>query len=211
MAMTEWMIQGTEITNCNCDFSCPCQFNALPTNADCQAALALHIEKGHYGNVSLDGLTIAATAAWPGPIHMGRGVIQPVVDERASDAQRQALLKIMSGEDTEPGATFFQVFATTFEKVHDPLFRKIDYAVDIESRKARFSVPGLVDSTVTPILNPVTGAEHRVRVTLPHGFEYHEAEYASGTFKSDGPIRLDFDKSHSHLARIHMTGKGVVH
>jgi hypothetical protein len=211
MPMTEWMIEGKEITSCNCDFSCPCQFNAPPTHGDCQATLAVHIDKGHYGNVKLDGLTIAATVAWPGPIHMGHGVIQPIVDERATDEQRQALLKIMSGEDTEPGATVFQVFATTYEKVHDPMFKKIDFSVDIENRKAHFSVPGVVDTKVTPILNPVTGAEHRVRVTLPHGFEYHEAEYASATFKSDAPIKLDFQNTHAHLAKIHMTGKGVVH
>jgi len=211
MAMTDWMIKGTEIANCNCDYSCPCQFNARPTHGNCQATIALHIDQGHYGKVKLDGLTIAATAAWPGAIHEGHGAIQPIVDERASAEQREALLKIMSGEDTEPGATFFQVFSATFDKVHEPVFAKIDFALDIDSRKGRFTVPGMVEATVTPILNPVTGAEHRVRVTLPHGFEYHEAEYASGTFKSGAPIELDFANSHSHLASIHMTGKGVVH
>ena len=69
MTMTEWMIKGTDFTVCNCDFSCPCQFNALPTHGDCRAAVAVHIEEGHHGDVKLDGLTFAATVAWPGPIH----------------------------------------------------------------------------------------------------------------------------------------------
>jgi hypothetical protein len=209
--MTEWMIKGTEIVTCNCDYSCPCQFNALPTNGNCHASLAVHIEEGHHGSVKLDGLTIAATVAWPGAIHMGKGVIQPIVDERASEAQRQALLKIMSGEDTEPGATFFQVFSATYEKVLDPMFKRIDYTADIDGRRGRYSVPGVVEVSAAPILNPVTGMEHRVRVTLPQGFEYHEAEFASGTLKSDAPIKLDSANTHAHLARIHMTGTGVVH
>ena len=211
MAMTEWKIDGTELANCNCDYSCPCQFNALPTHGNCEAALALHIEKGHHGNVSLDGLNIAATVVWPGPIHLGGGVIQPIVDERATDEQRNALLRIMSGEDTDPGATFFQVFSTTYEKVLDPVFRKIEFDVDIETRKGTFRVADIVDSKTTPILNPVTGAEHRVRVTLPHGFEYHEAEYASATLKFDVPAKISIENGHAHIAKISMTGHGVIH
>lgn len=211
MAMTEWAIRGSEIVSCNCDYSCPCQFNALPTNGDCRATVAVHIDKGHHGNVKLDGLTIAATVAWPGAIHMGKGHIQPIVDERADTAQREALLKIMSGQDTEPGATFFQVFATTYEKILDPMFKRIDYKADLESREGRISVPGVVEVSTKPIKNPVTGMEHRVRINLPHGFEYDVAEVASGTTKSDGPIKLDIENGHAHLAVINMTGKGVVH
>ena len=102
MAHTDWMIRGPEIASCNCSYGCPCQFNALPTDGTCRAAVGIQIDKGHYGKVKLDGLRLAATAAWPGPIHMGHGEIQPIVDERATPEQREALLKIMSGQDTEP-------------------------------------------------------------------------------------------------------------
>ena len=84
MAHTDWMIRGPEISTCNCSYGCPCQFNALPTDGTCRAAVGMHIEKGHHGKVKLDGLNWAATAAWPGPIHMGHGEIQPIVDERAT-------------------------------------------------------------------------------------------------------------------------------
>lgn len=211
MAHTEWMIEGTEIVNCNCDYSCPCQFNALPTHGDCRAALAVHIEKGHHGKVKLDGLNFAATIAWPGPIHLGKGEILPVVDERASAEQREALLKIMSGQDTEPGATIFQVFSTTYEKIHDPVFQRIDYKVDMESREARFAVPGFVEASTTAIKNPVTGDPHRVRVSLPKGFEYDTAEFCSGTAKAGAPVKIDHTGTHAHLAKLHMTGKGVIH
>ena len=101
MSFTEWMISGPEISSCNCAYGCPCQFNALPTDGTCRAAVGMQITKGHYGKVKLDGLRWAATAAWPGPIHMGHGEILPIVDERATPEQREALLKIMSGQDTE--------------------------------------------------------------------------------------------------------------
>ncbi|MCM3016194.1 DUF1326 domain-containing protein, partial [Bacillus subtilis] len=56
--MTPWEIQGTEMISCNCSYGCPCQFNALPTNGNCEAMGAISIDSGHYGDVVLDGHAI---------------------------------------------------------------------------------------------------------------------------------------------------------
>src|SRR2546423_1924811 len=121
---------------------------------------------------------------WPGPVHEGHGKCQPFVDERADGEQREALLKIMSGQDTEPMATMFAVFASTLEKVHDPIFAKIDFNVDVEARKGRYAVAGLIESVGEPIKNPVTGAETRARIDLPNGFEYEIAEIGRSMTKA---------------------------
>ena len=71
-------------------------------------------------------------------------------------------------------------------------------------------IPGVIDTSIEPIRNPVTGKEHRVSVHLPEGFEYHQAEYASGSTRADGPIKLTLANSHSHLYDLHMTTNGVV-
>lgn len=97
--MTPWDIQGSELINCNCSYGCPCQFNALPTRGFCEAMGAISIEKGHFGEVPLDGLKIGVVFSWPEPIHEGKGKCQPVVDTNASPQQREALLKIMSGQE----------------------------------------------------------------------------------------------------------------
>jgi len=148
---------------------------------------------------------------WPGAIHEGRGEVVPIVDERASDKQREALLRIMGGEDTEPGATFFQVFSTTFEKVHNPVFTNLEFEVDPEARTARVNVPGWVEARGEPIRNPVTGHEHRARINLPYGFEYDVCEVGRGWGETKGPIALSMQDSHAHFSRLHMTGTGVVH
>src|SRR3546814_7024897 len=109
-----WTIKGREFVHCNCAWGCPCQFNALPTYGNCQAVAAVDIEEGRHGETELSGLRIGMIVAWPGPIHEGRGQVIPIVDERADQKQRDALLRIMSGLDTVPGSTFFQVFSTTF-------------------------------------------------------------------------------------------------
>ncbi|HWT12090.1 MAG TPA: DUF1326 domain-containing protein [Allosphingosinicella sp.] len=211
--MTEamWSIEGREFVHCNCAYGCPCQFNALPTNGDCRAVAAIEIERGWHGETRLDGLRFGMIVAWPGPIHEGGGEVVPIVDERADAAQRDALLRIMSGLDTEPGATFFQVFSTTFVKVHDPVFAPIDLEVDVDARSARLRVPGWVEARGEPLRNPITGEEHRARINLPQGFEYDTAEIGRGWAETEGPVPVSLADSHAQFARLHITDTGVIH
>lgn len=211
MTDTKWTLVGREFVHCNCAYGCPCQFNALPTHGNCCAVVGLQIDKGHHGNTKLDGLKCSIIVAWPGAIHEGRGEVLPIVDERASAEQREALLRIMSGLDTEPGATFFQVFSTTFEKFHDPVFAKIEFHVDVDGRTARLVVPGWIDAHGEPILNPVTGEQHRARINLPNGFEYETCEVGRGWAETKGPLTLSIPDSHAQFARLHITESGVVH
>jgi hypothetical protein len=203
--MTPWEIKATEFANCNCAYGCPCQFNALPTHGQCDAAVAFEIQEGHYGDVKLDGLRMGGVYQWPGAVHEGRGKCQPFVDERADDKQRDALLKIMTGQDTDPMATMFSVYFSTLEKVYDPIFD-----VDVEARKGRYRVDGVGEGQGEPIKNPVTGAEHRARIDLPHGFEYEIAEVGSGTTKTQGNVVLDLKSSYAQFAHLHLNNHGVV-
>jgi hypothetical protein len=67
-----------------------------------------------------------------------------------------------------------------------------------------------MEAKAGPILNPVTGRPHRVRVVLPDGFEYREAEYADGAASAGAPVTLDWASGHAHFAMIHMTPTGPV-
>jgi hypothetical protein len=211
MTETKWTLKGREFVHCNCAYGCPCQFNALPTQGNCRAVAAIEIEEGHHGDTKLDGLTIAVVLAWPGAIHEGGGEVVPIVDERATPEQREALLRIMSGEDTVPGATFFQVFSTTYETVHEPVFAPIRFEVDIDKRVAKLVVPGVIEARGEPIRNAVTGEEHRARINLPNGFEYDIAEIGRGWAETQGALQVSLADSHAQFARLHITESGVVH
>lgn len=208
--MTPWEIEGRELVNCNCSYGCPCQFNALPTKGYCEAMGAIAVDKGHYGDVRLDGTKIGVVFQWPGPIHEGKGKCQPIVDAKASAAQRDALLKIMSGQDTEPFATMFAVFATTIEKVFDPIFTPIEFDVDVDARRGKVRVEGVFDLDGEPIRNPVTGKEHRARIELPHGFEYEVAEIGSASSRSRGNLTVELKDSYAQFARLHLDNRGPV-
>lgn len=202
----------THKTTCNCNFGCPCQFSAPPTHGHCRAAAGCRIEKGHWGSTSLDGVTFIGLLAWPGAIHERKGTAHLVLDEATSEAQRQAVTALFMGEETEPGATIFNVFSSVIDTYHDPIVRPITFEADIASRKGRFHVPGLIEGSSEPIRDPVMGEEQRIQVTLPNGFEYHMAEYASSTVHTDESlIPLEWRQGHAHFARIEMTPRGVVH
>jgi hypothetical protein len=211
MAYVDWSIKGPEIGTCNCDWGCPCQFNALPSHGNCRAAVAFRIDEGHFGDVKLDGLKVVGMFAWPGAIHEGHGEGQAIIDERATPEQRDALLKILSGQETEPFTTIFSVVAAMTEKFHEPLFMPIEFETDQEERTGHFAVPGIVEAKAEPIRNPVTGQPHRAKVTLPHGFEYTEAEYASSTTKTMGAIANDWTGRHAHFCELHLGPNGIIH
>jgi hypothetical protein len=210
MATIEWRIKGKEFSNCNCSYGCPCQFNALPTHGFCCAVAGFQIEEGNFGDVKLDGLRATGIYQWPGPVHGGNGTMQLIVDKRADASQRDALLKIMTGQETEDMATMWWVFSAMSPNKLDPIFETIDFEVDVDARRARLVIPGVVDSVGEPIRNPVTGLEHRVRIDLPKGFEYRLAEIGSGRTTTSGQIKLDLKDSYGQFARLHLSNKGIV-
>jgi hypothetical protein len=211
MAQVDWYIEGIEVSNCNCDYACPCQFEALrPTHGHCRGFAAVRIDSGHFGGVALDGLCAALLYRWPGPIYEGNGECQAVVDEQADDRQREALEAIVSGKETSVGATHWWVYTTMSRTIHPPLFKRFEFDADIGRRKARVVIPGVLESTARPIKSPATGAEHHVRISLPKGIEFDLAEIASGTTKTTASIALDLKDSYFHFNAIRQSGTGLI-
>ena len=165
--MATWEIKGRELVNCSCEYGCNCQFDALPDKGYCHAVAGIQIDEGHHGDTRLDGLRIAAIFKWPGPIHEGQGEAIAFVDEKADASQREALLKIMTGQDTDPFATMFAVFASTVSVMNPPVFTDIELDVDVDARRGRIFVKDYIDTVGVPIRNKVTGKETRARIMLP--------------------------------------------
>lgn len=209
MAMADWRLEGEWIKNCNCAYGCPCDFNAKPTHGNCQGLVAMNITRGHFNKTRLDGLKFVVMVDFPGALHEGNGKIQPIIDERATAEQREALFGILQGKNSAEG-TIFHIFSLIVTKVHEPVFAPIRWTFDKSGRKARLEVPGVLETDVEPIKNPVTGAPHRIQVVMPEGFEHRGAEVASANIKSKGAIKFETRGSHSSLATVTQTPQGVV-
>lgn len=105
--MAGWRIEGQYMETCNCTYICPCigtNLAARPTEGDCKAAIVLRIDKGEKDGVKLDGLSFIIVLRSPGPMGEGNMKVGLVVDEKATDAQVDAIMAIATGTDGGPMA-----------------------------------------------------------------------------------------------------------
>jgi hypothetical protein len=209
MAYVDWMIKGTKLGNCSCDYGCPCEFNALPTRVPCEGNEGMEIEEGYFGDVRLDGIRYVGNFHWPGPVHEGGGTYQVVVDKGASEEQVEALFKILSGEEQEP-TTGFNIYGSTIEHEPNPIFADIVFEHDIEAGTGRIFVEGVCDATYRPIRNSVTGKRHRALIRLPEGFEFHEAEVVSADFKSTGVLNCEHQGRYGTICQVAYGPYGII-
>src|SRR3954453_12912739 len=100
VVVPKWRVQGDWFDVCRCDIPCPCEFAQAPTDNWCQGVLAWHIREGHYGDVSLDGLSVIAVAEFEGNIWDGetKATMGLFFDEQADERQREALQMLFGGQ-----------------------------------------------------------------------------------------------------------------
>ena len=132
---------------------------------------AWRIQRGRYGNVSLDGLGFAFAAHWPQALHQGNGTACLFFDERANPQQREALLQITSGK---AGGLPFEIVATTFSKILEP--RYVPFEFHFNGRDSRVQIGDLLVTALESIKNPVTGDPEHLRVEHATGFMFKSAE-----------------------------------
>jgi hypothetical protein len=209
MAKVQWRMKGHYIKNCNCIATCPCDTVGRPyPDPGCEGMGGMHIVEGHFGKVRLSGLNWVAVYHWPDALHEGNGTLQPFIDVRAKPEQRNALLQILSGQ---AGDVWFEVLASIVTKVHEPQFVPIRFDFDKKKRRARVSIPGLLETVSEPLTVPATGKPQRVTLRMPDGMEYKEMEVAStATLKSTGAIQFDHKNTHSSLADVQHSNKGLL-
>jgi len=81
---------------------------------------------------------------------------------------------------------------------------------DVDARTARVEVPGLVESTGGPIVDPNSGQEFRARIDLPNGFEYSLAEMGTGSSKANAGLSIELEDSYGQWNLLHMNQDDVI-
>jgi hypothetical protein len=76
--------------------------------------------------------------------------MQPIIDERATPAQRDALFSIMSGKNSAEG-TLFNILSLIVTKIHDPVFAPFEFSFDKNARIARLVAKGVLGTDIEPI------------------------------------------------------------
>jgi hypothetical protein len=207
----QWKFKSETYDNCNCAINCGCQFNLPSTHGYCRSAFVGNLVDGHFIEIPLAGLNWAALYKWPGEIKDGNGQRQIVIDERADDAQRSALEKIISGEAGAPLSNLFSVFATTCSKSFKTLFLPIKLEANFELRTASVEIPGVMTSRGRPIINEFTGEPFHIALARPSGsFEFTYADIGLGTTSVTGDMEMAYADSWAHYCVHHFNQDGLV-
>ena len=149
MTMSErWRLKGDYFENCNCEILCPCILpvpGAEPTDGHCDVALAFHINEGDFSGVSLGDLNFVVAVYTPGVMGAGDWTTAFYVDERASQEQRQAIDRILSGDMGGPMAQWIRL-TTDFRGTK---YCAITY--EAKGRARQVTIPGVLDFSVEGI------------------------------------------------------------
>ena len=199
--MADWTLKGTVMIACNCDFGCPCNFNALPTTGKCEGGWTWHVDEGHFGDTTLDDLNFSVFVNWPAAIHEGNGEGVILVDERADEAQQEAISTLMGGEHGGP----WGVLAWTWPKIHGP--KLVHYDVEFNGIESRVKAGDSHEVVSTTIKNPVSGAEVHPGMILPEGIIVKKGDLgASSTFWVNDGISFDHTGQYTAVGPFDYSG-----
>jgi hypothetical protein len=194
--MSAWRVSGNVFIACNCDWGCPCNFNARPSRGFCEGGWIWLIDKGSADGVDLDGLGLALFSKWPGAIHEGGGRAVCYVDDRATPAQRDALRRVLRGELGGP----WGIFSKTYD-LAEPVQARFD--THVAAYASRVRIGDVVELELQTIRNPVTQAESHPEIHLPEGLVVkHGALAASRVFRLDGGLDLDHSGQYAAFGRF---------
>lgn len=165
---TKWSFEADYLTACNCDWGCPCNFNARPTQGNCDGFGAWRIKKGVFGTTKLDGVAFVAVYFFPGLVEQGNATARLYVDAKSTPEQRKAIDAIYSGKH---GGGIFEIFATLVKKLHPTKVAKIEFNADVKNGTGWIKVENILEME-SELLKYPDGMTIRPTFTLPHGIEF---------------------------------------
>jgi hypothetical protein len=199
----QWNMKGILLGACNCNWGCPCSFNAPPTHGKCEGGYLWHVEEGQFGGLPLAGLNVAWFAHSPGPLHECKATSQRILDEKATPEQRDALLTLTAGKVGGPWA----IFAAVTAKWLDPLFAPFE--VKVAELDSRARVGNYMEMALAPILNPVTNEVEQLYLDKPTGFTSTRASIGrSLTFRVDAGLTYQHDGQYAEFSHFQYSGEG---
>jgi hypothetical protein len=93
-----YQLEGRLLEVCTCNVLCPCWVGEDPDGGTCDGTLAWHVDKGTVSGVDVSGRTIVILCHIPGNILKGNWNVRIYVDDKASSAQKDALVNVWTGK-----------------------------------------------------------------------------------------------------------------
>jgi hypothetical protein len=89
-----WKFTCTSVAVDSCTISCPCLMGLEPHHGTCHFVMGFKIKDGHYGNVSLDGISWAMTGEFTGARNVKFDYVAFYLPKDAKEEQKKALRSI---------------------------------------------------------------------------------------------------------------------
>lgn len=197
--MDDWSIKGELILNCNCTVFCPCVVSLgkhPPTEGYCQGWAGVRIDSGHFNGEDLSGLNVGLLLDIPGNMGRGNWKAAAYIDERASDAAYDGLLKVFSGSVKGTTGLFKMLVGEFLGAERAP----IEYIT--EGKKRRL----VVGKAIKGEIEPITGADPDQEVVVSNT-EYWMGPDITIASANQGRVRAygrvwDFDGRSAEICQI---------
>lgn len=150
-----WILKGSYFESCNCETACPCVWFNEPTEGDCKLLIAWHIETGHLNEISFDGLNVALACYAPEHMRNGHWQAALYIDDKADEAQFNALTEIFSGQH----GGHLAVLMTFVGEVLGVKKAKIDY---VEKDEHRHVIIDKVAEVEIKAINGISGGHSTI-------------------------------------------------
>ena len=173
----------------------------MPSKGKCEGQWTWHVDRGTWGETSLDGLNFSIAVNWPGAIHEGGGEALILIDERADERQQEAISTLVGGEVGGP----WGILAWTWPKIHGP--KLVAYDVHLEGLDWRVKAGQSLEIESTTIKNPVSGAEVHPGAVLPEGLIFKRGDFgASKVFRVSDGIEFAHPGQYTAIAGFEYSG-----
>ena len=151
-----WTLKGELMLSCNCAVFCPCVVSLgqhPPTEGFCMGWMGVRIDSGKYGKVKIGGLNAGVLVDIPGRMGRGNWTVALYIDERADDAQAEALEMILTGQ---AGGTTGLLTVLVGEYLGA---QRVPITYETDGKTRRFKIPRKIDGALTPIASNPEGAD----------------------------------------------------
>jgi hypothetical protein len=172
-----WRVVGDWFDVCRCRVPCGCTFAQAPDDGQCDGILAWKIREGLYGEVSLEELNVVAVGTFEGNIWAGEAKPKMgfFIDERADEAQREAIQTIFGGQ----AGGWPAGFAALIDEVLGIEFVPIEIEIADDLAKWRVEVPGKASGSAEALTGPTSPEGGRVQVHNAPGAEVGPGQIAT--------------------------------
>ncbi|MBI1885572.1 MAG: DUF1326 domain-containing protein [Chloroflexi bacterium] len=160
-----YKLEGTILEVCTCNILCPCWVGEDPDgDGTCDAVIAYNVDRGSINGTDVSGRTLAILAHAPGNVLQGNWKAVLVVDDKATEAQQQALVDVWTGKLGGPVADMAQLISEVVG------VERVPVTYEIHEGKGTLRIGSLVEAEMEPYRGPtgqVTTLNGSVFTTIP--------------------------------------------